>query len=241
MKDYGKEEVLVVSSERIPLWEGVKPASQEVIELLRKNSFMILRNKAEGNPRFKQIIPYCVLCHTDKKRRTRLFHAQRKAEADRELSGKWTIGLGGHVTPKDGFPHRFIEKKINIINLATDNPFDVMLLNCAKRELGEEVEMDWNDIIKIKYLALIFTKSDLVSKDHLGVVLMFRLRTKNVRIKKEEFLRGGFFTEEEFLIYTDYGDWLHWLHETPEGQYMDRNWRKILANILGKNTKDFLF
>jgi len=230
MKDYGKEEVLVIPAEKIPPWEGIKIASQEILELLRGNSFSILRNKAEGNPDLKQIIPYCTLIHTDKKGVRRLFYAKRKSGADRELSGKWTIGLGGHINLKDrrALYQRLWKKKIGIPGLSIKNSFDVALLNCVKRELDEEVEMNWNDVIEIKYCTFLFTSSDYVSKDHLGISLTIRLKNRNVKIRKGELADGAFFTEEEFLIYTGYHDFIHFLH-TPEGMEMERRSRKIIA------------
>ena len=230
MKDYGKEEVLVVPAEKISLWEGIKPASQETLELCRKNSFLISRNRAEGNSYLRQIIPYCTLIHIDEKGMTHLFYAKRKPEADRELSGKWTIGLGGHINPKDRHVlyRGLCKRKIDIVGLEMDNSFDAMILNCAARELKEEVRIDWDDVIEIKYYALISTSSDFVSKDHLGVVLLFMLRTMEVEIRQEEFTKGGFFTEEEFLIYADYSDWLRWLH-TSEGIKMEEHCRGIIS------------
>jgi len=234
MKDYGKEEVLIVPADKIPLWKGAKPASQEILDILRRHGSMIRRKDAEGNPRLKQIIPYCVLYHVDGKGTRRLFYAQRKSSADRELGGKWTIGLGGHINPKDArrVYRRSREKKITVIGLNVKKTFDRTILNCAKRELNEELEIDWKNVLKIKYLALVFTSSDSVSRDHLAVVLLIKMKTKNVRIKEEEFVAGGFYTEEEFMIYTDFGSMLTWLHETPEGQYMDRNWPRLTRGII---------
>lgn len=223
-KDYGEEKVLVVPKDKIPLWEGIIPPSIEVLDILRKNSSFILRNKAEGNPDLKQIIPYCVLMHTDEAGITRLFYAQRRNNADRELGGKWTIGMGGHINPEDSSFVKLINTKVEVRNLDIHHDFDVTILKCIERELQEEFEMTWQDIINIEYRALIFTSSDGVSKDHIAMVMMVKLATQNVKVKDELF-RGSFFTQEEFLIYIGFSEFLNWLH-SPEGiEYETQKWK----------------
>ena len=154
MRDYGQEKVLVVPWAKIPHWERVIPASQEILRLFKNSSLFVLRNKVEGDPSFKQIIPYCVLSYTDRKGITRLFHAQRRLEADRELGSKWTIGLGGHINPEDSSSRQFLKEEVNIVGLTLDDSFDATILSCAKRELDEEVEMIWDDVLEIKYLVI---------------------------------------------------------------------------------------
>jgi len=229
-KDYGQEKVLVVPLEKLSLWEGLRPASQDMLETFRQNSSFVLRNKAEGNPQLKQIIPYCVLCNIDSNGIKRLFHAKRKSGADRELKSKWTIGIGGHINPKDDreIYRECFKENISLIGLAAENNFDTIVINCVKRELDEEVVINWNDVAQIRYHSLLFTSTDSVSKDHLAIVLLIELKTTNIKIREEELADGCFFSEEEFMIYTDYVDWLHWLH-TPEGMEMERNCKGIIS------------
>ena len=96
---------------------------ERFLEILGQNFQFIPRNEVEGNPRLKQIIPYCILYHKDNKGFpmemkngvvVRFFHAQRKPEADRELQEKWTIGLGGHINPQDSsYYHQLLQKYKN--------------------------------------------------------------------------------------------------------------------------------
>lgn len=210
--------------DKISLWEGIIPASQKILAMLRENSSFILRNEAEGNPDLKQIIPYCVLMHIDEAGTTRLFYAQRRGSADRELGGKWTIGMGGHINLEDGSFGKFLMGKIGVKNLNPNDRFDATILNCVKRELGEELEINWQDVLKIEYSALIFTASNEVSKDHVAIVLIIKLANEKVKVKDELF-RGLFCTQEEFLIYTGYSEFLHWLH-TPEGiKWETQKWK----------------
>ena len=66
MKDYDNEKVLVVPSNIVIPWEGVETENKEkILETLGQNFSFVLRNEAEGNPEMRQIIPYCVLSHTD--------------------------------------------------------------------------------------------------------------------------------------------------------------------------------
>lgn len=214
MRDYGKEGVLVIPKNVIASWEGVKTKnSEEVLKVIRQNAYFLPRNKAESNPDVTQIIPYCVLSHTDSEGTKRLFHAQRKAIADRELAGKWTIGLGGHINPEDRIFNRLIRKRENVADLNIDNKLSQTLLNCAKRELNEELIFDWEDVKKIEFLGLVMNTEDLVSKDHLGIVLIFEMTTQDVKVRPEgEMAYGQFLTQLEFLILLDWRDFLLSIH-----------------------------
>lgn len=215
MGDYGKEEVLVIPTNTIIPWEGVKTKNKwQILETISQNAFLMLRNEAEGNPQVTQIIPYCVLSHTDSEGTKRLFHAQRKSEADRELKGKWTIGIGGHINPEDRVIHSLSKKQKKIMNL--DKDLIPTLLACVKRELSEELVCDRKDVMGVGFICLLMTKADSVSKDHLGVVLKLEMATRNVNVKPDGELAKGFFaTELEFLIYLDWHDFLLSIH-TPE-------------------------
>jgi predicted NUDIX family phosphoesterase len=161
--------------------------------------------------------------HTDEAGITRLFYAQRRNNADRELGGKWTIGMGGHINPQDSSFIK-LETRVEVKNLDTNHNFDATILECNKRELKEEFEMNWQDVINIEYRALIFTSADGVSKDHIAMVIMIKLATQNVKVKDELF-RGLFCTQEEFLIYIGFSEFLNWLH-TPEGiEYETQKWK----------------
>jgi len=217
MRDYGDEKVLIISKDVISSWEGVKTKGRrKILKAVSENAYFVPRSEAEGNPNVTQTIPYCLLCHTDNEGTRRLFHAQRKSEADRELKGKWTIGIGGHINPEDRIFNRLIRKREKVAILNIDNKLDQMLLNCAKRELNEELIFDWKDVEKIKFLGLVMSVEDLVSKDHLGIVLIFEMTTQNVRVRPEgEMAYGQFLTQLEFLILLDWRDFLLSIH-TPE-------------------------
>lgn len=217
MRDYGKEEALVIPKGVITSWEGVKIKSRwRILTIIIQNTFFMLRNEAEGNPNITQIIPYCVLSHTDSKGTERLFHAQRKSYADRELKGKWTIGIGGHINPEDQIFNHLIRKREKVANLNINKKLEQTLLNCAKRELSEELILDWRDVKKIEFLGLVMSTKDSVSKDHLGVVLIFEMTTQNVKVRPEgEMAYGQFLTQLEFLILLDWRDFLLSIH-TPE-------------------------
>lgn len=240
MKDYGDEEVLVVPSNVIISWEGVETRHKEkILEILGQNFSFVLRNKAEGNPEMRQIISYCVLSHTDDKGVTRLFYARRKAEeADRELKGKWTIGIGGHINPEDDCSLRLSKRRREITDLFIDSHFLEILFTCAEREISEEVEingkvkLDWRDVKRVEFVGLLISSEDLVSQDHLGVVLKLEMATQNVKVRETaELSRGGFFTPLEFTIFLDWTDFLLSIHTTEEVERFLEGDREKTAEI----------
>lgn len=217
MRDYGDEKVLIISKDVISFREGVKTKGRrKILKAISENAYFIPRSEAEGNPNVTQIIPYCVLRHIDSDGTKRFFHAQRKAEADRELAGKWTIGLGGHINPNDQIFNHLIKDRDEIADLDINSQFGLILLTCAKRELNEELIFDWEDVKKIEFLGLLMSAEDLVSKDHLGIVLILEMATKNAKVRPEgEMVYGQFLTQLEFLILLDWRDFLLSIH-TPE-------------------------
>jgi len=215
MRNYGDEKVLVVPTSFIPHREGVLRRNvHNILEKIAENAVFMLRNQVEGNPAQKQIIPYCTFIHIDDTGTKRIFYAQRSATADRELGGKWTIGLGGHINPEDQFPRQISKYLIQFKNLSLNDQFWRIVLAGAERELDEELQFSWEKVLEIKFGGLVFTAKDLVSKDHLGIWLLLKMADREVKIKKE-LVRGGFFTDFEFVIFSEWHDFLLSIH-TPE-------------------------
>jgi predicted NUDIX family phosphoesterase len=64
---------------------------------IRQGGFFVERAAAETEPRWKQIIPYCLIRFGDQ-----LFVTRRLARGgETRLHGKRSIGIGGHINPVD--------------------------------------------------------------------------------------------------------------------------------------------
>jgi predicted NUDIX family phosphoesterase len=126
------------------------------------------RSEVEGDPSFKQLIPYVVLRCGEQ-----VFHytrGQRGTEA--RLRALRSVGVGGHISQDDstlfGDPYR-----------------DGML-----REVAEEVylESEYTE----RCVGLINDDSNAVGQVHLGIVHVFELAEPRVRRREQVLTKSGF-------------------------------------------------
>jgi predicted NUDIX family phosphoesterase len=107
------------------------------------------RGEAEGDPSFKQIIPYCIL-----RKSNHVFAYQRtKNGGESRLYDRWTLGVGGHINPVDG-------------EVADGFLYGRSVL----RELAEEVGLWFKKCPDLTPRAVIYTPQDEVGKVHVGFV-----------------------------------------------------------------------
>lgn len=153
------EEVLVVNRKnlefvpRIVLDESecffnVKP--QELFTLLKGVSYKI-REYVENDENYVQLIPYVTLTDAGKF----LAYNRGSKGGESRLANKWSIGVGGHVNPCDG--------------CLFEKPSWSILVEAAKRELKEEINLDLQDgHIATSFRGLIYDPSNSVGRVHLG-------------------------------------------------------------------------
>ncbi len=112
------------------------------------------RGDVEEAPTVQQVIPYVLVRWGD---RVLVYNRGAKG-GEKRLADKWSIGVGGHVNPQD-----YDKEK--------DSPFDV-LLNCASRELGEELTAAGYLTAQPNLVFRGLLKTDVTSVDevHFGVV-----------------------------------------------------------------------
>lgn len=123
----------------------------------------IKRYEAEGNPAFKQLIPYVVIFNET---RNKVYIAKRIGGEPR-LTNQYSLGFGGHVNKEDGYIQP--------------------LFKCAFRELHEEINATFTT--KLEYVG---TVRDLTSKlnDHMGLVFFINAISSSVSIKETDSLVG---------------------------------------------------
>jgi predicted NUDIX family phosphoesterase len=122
-------------------------------------AFFYDRAAAETDPKYKQVIPYCVLW-TEDDDGCRVFAYRRTPKGgEGRLHEKWSLGVGGHVNPGD-----------------QTHPYADPYCAGLRRELREEVALDLPEGDRAApAAALIYDPSDEVGRVHFGVVHTVRL------------------------------------------------------------------
>jgi predicted NUDIX family phosphoesterase len=178
------EKVLVVP-ENIFLELGGKPGvSREGVTMLSEPKFLnslfyLERSKAETNPEYKQLIPYCVIKAGWDNRKNFFVYRRTKKSGESRLHDKWSIGVGGHISECDGIP---------------SCSYDAAM----KRELQEEVALrgDFHNEV----LGLIYDPSNDVGKVHLGVVHRLTMMHNAIMQPVDPALDSGEFVDYDWLV-----------------------------------------
>ena len=138
-----------------------------------KRAYWMPRSRVESDEHYKQIIPYVVLrCNN------RFFTYCREGSEDR-LSGKYSIGIGGHLNLRD------------YQGVLADVP-----MNGAKREFWEEVYLEDRTISHHMWVEssfstrpyFLYDPTDFVGQVHFGIVYIMNLSqvvADGIRLKEE--------------------------------------------------------
>jgi predicted NUDIX family phosphoesterase len=179
---YEAERVFVVKNVVLPkLNEGFNTVKQVEdtglsLALLDKLGSFEYRYMVEYNPKYRQIIPYCVVCHDNK------YFAMRRLAGSGEarLHQKITIGIGGHINP--------IDDGYNVFGTA------------LKRELNEEVNIENVLISDITWVGILNDNSNQVSQDHLGLVYIVKVSSSDIAVIETDKLEGHFLSRNDLLL-----------------------------------------
>ena len=179
-----------------------------------------------GSELFAQVICYMQL--TNEQDQIMLF--QRKSK-DGILEGKWSIGVGGHVSHEDLL--KYAEE-----NHTTNMPefFDLFYAG-TMRELEEETNLDPNwlepfaDVqdFTAALKTIISTDADVTSQIHVGFPLEVRVpdhSLPDIDLDPDEFLNVSWVSKNELVAYLNAG--------TVEFE----TWTKILIESYAKEQKD---
>jgi predicted NUDIX family phosphoesterase len=160
-------------------WLGIKPAGKaDLAELIRAHGRFLPRLEMEGDPAWKQVIPYPVLRDGEDwflMRRT-------KAGADPRLHDRYSIGVGGHVNPEDG-------------------GLDGDLTTALEREWHEELVVDF--VPRFRFVGLLNDDTTPVGQVHLGLVFEGDAAGRPVAIRETEKLSGSFVASEAVAAVAD--------------------------------------
>lgn len=117
---------------------------------LRHNGYLsaIPRQYAEDNPTFKQLIPYTLVGVIHPKRGLMLYPYRRvdaSSVGERRLLGKTSFGFGGHMSLEDAYMHWHDDE--GELTDIEEGYVDNMLIENIRRELSEELQLNWGDLI----------------------------------------------------------------------------------------------
>jgi predicted NUDIX family phosphoesterase len=145
-------EEAIVQAAHIPQGVSTLPPEEiaTIIKQLSANVVAMDRDLLEGNPTYRQLIPY-ISVHSEGS----IFTAVRtKQGGDARLHGKRIIGFGGHANPVEG---------------GATKSLSVVLRENAIRELNEE--LNFPEEFSLLFKGFINDYSTTVNKDHLGIYI----------------------------------------------------------------------
>lgn len=163
-----------------PLQQGFLP-KPTLEDMLNLPHHFISRPEAEGDPAFKQIIPYQLFCC-----KNRYFVFQRGAKVgEKRLSGRLSLGIGGHINDKDTNG-----------NTLSHHDFHQALIRERDEELLCPVD------IPTTFAGWINDESDEVGKVHLGAVYICQVNNQtdiSIRPNGEDLHTIGWLSKKEIL------------------------------------------
>lgn len=181
MSRYNGEQVLVVPRavfEQVGYFQGVRNSGEAYLNAFMAPgvaSFMD-REAAEGDPSFKQIIPYGIFVHEGKV----LHYTRGGAGGEARLHDKGSLGIGGHINPVDW---------------KGENEGISTYMAGVEREVQEELNFgcSWTQ----RVIGVINDDSNEVGAVHLGIVHLFELDGQDVRSNEDAIANIRFLSLEE--------------------------------------------
>lgn len=139
----------------------------------------LLRETAEADPSYKQIIPYVVLTHG----RSVFSYTRGKGSGEQRLVAQRSVGIGGHIAQED---------------LSLFTTFGPELFEAAMhREVEEEIVVDAPYTERL--LGVINDDETPVGRVHFGIVHVWDVAEPNVQKREAQITRAGFVPIETLL------------------------------------------
>lgn len=147
--------------------------SNKYSEVFNTIGTFIPRYDAELNFNYRQLIPYCLIKCND------YYFITKRITGDSRLTGKHSIGMGGHLEKLDGVNNDYIKTGL-------------------QRELEEELDIKSN-ITSIDLIGMICSNNTEVDSVHLGMIYVANVDGLNVNVKETDTLVGGWISKDELL------------------------------------------
>jgi len=178
-----EEQVLVVERkvvEQAGMFHGLTLEAERYLTKLFAPGVprFIPRSQAEADPAYKQLIPYVLMAHDGKY----LSYIRGKRAGEARLVGNRSIGIGGHINPRDDLP---------LFNA----DFYQTYLAAVEREVAEEVTVETGYTDRI--VGLLNDDSNEVGSVHLGIVHCWILDAPKVSKREQIITQMTFMTVDE--------------------------------------------
>jgi len=172
---YGDTEVFVVSNEVTKDFTTFMrlDKANKYSDIFNSLGKFIPRYDAELNFNYRQIIPYCLIKCGDN------YFITRRLEGDARLTGKYSLGIGGHLEKIDGANNNYI-------------------ISGMMRELNEEISIK-SKIKSIDMIGMICSNNTEVDKVHLALVYVVEMDGLDVSVKETEILIGDWISTDELI------------------------------------------
>jgi predicted NUDIX family phosphoesterase len=170
--------------DQVGLFDGFKSADPKYNKLLTiEDVYFLPRSVAETDFASKQLIPYNIFwCKNEAANTVSVFNYVRgKTSGESRLVKKRSIGIGGHISPRDKSP------------LYSNRVYEFG----RQREIQEEVDLAHSGSIKECLCGYINDDSNGVGRVHFGVVHLCEVESPVIRSREEEVIEEGFLTLAE--------------------------------------------
>lgn len=175
---YGDEQVLVIPDNKIHYYgDGPVYADNDIEFCAKEDGIGKYRWEVENDPTYRQLIVYAILeddAHN--------IYTTHRLAGDARLTGKYSIGTGGHIAPEESFTEALF------------------------RELGEEVGLTADNITALNKVGFIYDDSSDVNRVHLGIIYIVNVADpKLIQVKEIEKLAGEWLSQGELarLYFSD--------------------------------------
>lgn len=171
---YGDVEAFVVNNEITRSFNTFMQLDKDnkYTEIFNELGKFIPRYDAELNFEHRQIIPYCLVkCGAN-------YFITRRLEGDARLTGKYSLGIGGHLERVDD----------------SNNYIQSGML----RELDEEIDIK-SSIKSINLIGIICSNNTEVDSVHLGMIYVVEVAGFDVNVKETDILVGDWISTEALL------------------------------------------
>lgn len=181
-----QERVLVVPTSlfhKLGYFQGFNSEVSKYVSQLFDPSQISFRPRAEvePNPKFKQLIPYVIICYNRDETWHLFSYTRGSGQGEARLHSKRSIGIGGHISADD----------------AEDQ--EDLIMRGVMRELNEEVIIDAPQ--KMECVGLINDDTTNVGSVHLGIVYRCTVSEPMVRPREKDIVSHGFSPVQELVKY----------------------------------------
>ncbi len=164
-------------------FHGLRTDAQRYVDAILQPEQLswLLRESAEDDPTFKQVIPYVVLTQG----RSVFTYTRGKQSGEQRLVARRSAGIGGHIAQED---HTLFASQ-----------FGLELYEAAKqREVAEEIILDTP--YDERLLGVINDDETEVGRVHFGIAHVWELAEPKVRKREAQITQASFMSIETLLL-----------------------------------------